>query len=70
MVVRVTVFAVNLLSPHHISCDAVSMALSVFTLANLDNFRVDPQKLQILYLVYEISFKVFQKRRQELIRQP
>lgn len=69
MVVRITVFAVDLLSPHHVSSDAVGVAFLVFTFANLNYFGVYSQKLKVLSLIDVISLKVFQKRWQKLIRQ-
>ena len=69
MVVRITIFAVDLLSPHHVSSDAVGVAFLVLTLADLNNFRVYSQKFKVLSLIYVVSLKIFQKRGQKLIRQ-
>ena len=68
MVVRITVFAVDLLSSHHVCSNAVGMTFLVLTLANLNYFGVYSQKLEVLSLIDVISLEVFQKRWQKLIR--
>ena len=69
MVVRITVFAIDLLSPHNVCSNAVGVAFLVLTFANLDYFGVYSQKLKVLSFIDVISLEVFQKRWQKLIRQ-
>lgn len=54
MVVGSAILAVDLLSPHHLSCYTIGMVPLVLAVAWLDPPGVDSQELQVLALVVEV----------------
>ena len=69
MVVRVTILAVYLLGSQHVGSRAVSVGHLVLALANLNDFGVDFQELEVLPLVQVVLSETLQKLRQKFVRE-
>jgi hypothetical protein len=65
VVVGPAVLAIDFLGTHYLSCDAVRVMLFLLAVASLDILRVNSKEFQVLPLVAEILFQVFQKRREK-----
>jgi len=69
VVVSAAVLAVDLLSPHNLSRDAVGVNLLVLAVASLDELGVDSEELQVLPFVLEVLLQALEQRRQKAVWQ-
>ncbi len=72
MIVGLAVLTVDFLSSDYLCCNTVSMNPFVFTFASLDWSITDPQELQVLPLVYVITFELGKENTllKSTVRQP
>jgi hypothetical protein len=68
MVVGPAVFAVDLLRPHHLRCDAVGVVILILTCAWLDKSSMDPKEFQILPLIIKIFSETYEQFRKKSLR--
>ena len=72
MIIGFAVFTVNFLSSDYLCCNTVCMNPFIFTFASLYWTITDPQKLQVLSLVFIITFELGKENTllKSTVRQP